>query len=137
MMSAGVGLRLARHGTGRDTCVFSVGVIFEDREMGTMRQAVGTPGVASALSLAPVLVRKLKSWDALLAQLPIGICICDANGSLVRYNRRAAEIWGMAPQAGDPQCRFTGAVRVYSNEGVLLAREQTPMGELLANGTPI
>ena len=138
MMSAGVGLRLSSTGTGRDTCVFSVGAILEDREkMGTVRQAMGTPEGVSAPALAPVLARKLKSWDALLEQLPIGICICDAKGTLVRYNRRAAEIWRTAPQTGTPQCRFTGAVSVRSDEGTVLAPEHTPMGELLANGTAI
>jgi PAS domain S-box-containing protein len=98
--------------------------------MGTLKGVIAT-------ALTPALERKLKSWDALLEQLPIGICICDAQGNLVRYNRRAAEIWGRAPEPGDAQCRFTGALRVYSTEGSMLLPEQTPMGELLLTGTAI
>src|SRR6516162_4717830 len=105
--------------------------------MGTMRQAMGTLKGVTAAALAPVLERKLKSWDALLEQLPIGIFICDAQGNLVRYNRRAAEIWGRAPETGDPHCRFTGALRVYSSDRTVLAPEQTPMGELLLTGIAI
>ena len=37
--------------------------------------------------------------DGLLDQLPIGIAIFDRDGRLVRYNRRASELWGRAPEA--------------------------------------
>ena len=38
--------------------------------------------------------------DGLLDQLPIGIATFDAEGRLVGYNRRAAELWGHAPELG-------------------------------------
>ena len=38
--------------------------------------------------------------DGLLDQLPIGIAIFDREGRLVRYNRRASELWGRAPEMG-------------------------------------
>jgi PAS domain-containing protein len=37
-------------------------------------------------------------WDL----LPTGIYACDRGGLIVRYNRRAAELWGRTPKLGDP-----------------------------------
>ena len=34
----------------------------------------------------------LQSSDGLLEWLPIGVCVCDAEGYLVHYNNRAAEL---------------------------------------------
>jgi PAS domain S-box-containing protein len=39
--------------------------------------------------------------NGLLDQLPIAIATFDCEGRLVRYNRRAAELWGSAPRIGD------------------------------------
>lgn len=102
-----------------------------------MRQAMGTLEGATALALTPTLARKLKSWDSLLTQLPVGLCICDTNGTLMHYNRRAAAIWGRAPEVGNPLIRFCGALRVYSLDGNVLALEVTPMGQLLSTGQAI
>jgi PAS domain-containing protein len=38
--------------------------------------------------------------DGLLDQLPIGIATFDCDGGLVRYNRRAIELWGRTPDLG-------------------------------------
>src|SRR5262245_43771642 len=38
--------------------------------------------------------------DGILDQLPIGIATFDAERRLVGYNRRAAELWGHAPELG-------------------------------------
>src|SRR5689334_13232491 len=39
--------------------------------------------------------------DGLFDQLPAGVVVCDARGVVRRSNRRAAELWGRAPRAGD------------------------------------
>ena len=36
-----------------------------------------------------------------LDAIPTGFCVCRADGALVRYNKRAVELWGRAPQLGD------------------------------------
>jgi hypothetical protein len=30
----------------------------------------------------------------LIEALPIAVCVCDLDGVIVRYNRKAAELWG-------------------------------------------
>src|SRR5690349_23843353 len=49
----------------------------------------------------------------LFEQLPFGIYVCDRDGLLVRYNRRAAELWGRSPKIGDCNERFCGSFRMF------------------------
>jgi PAS domain-containing protein len=49
----------------------------------------------AALSCA--LRQALHSSDRFLEWLPIGVAVCDAEGYLVQYNSRAAELWGQSP----------------------------------------
>jgi len=46
----------------------------------------------------------------LFEQLPFAVYICDRDGLVLRYNRRAAELWGRSPKLGDPDERFCGVV---------------------------
>ena len=43
--------------------------------------------------------------QAALDAIPTGLCVCTAEGALIRYNRRAVELWGRAPRLGDPEKR--------------------------------
>ena len=36
-----------------------------------------------------------------LDAIPTALCVCRADGALVRYNKRAVELWGRAPGLGD------------------------------------
>jgi PAS domain S-box-containing protein len=87
--------------------------------------------------ISRALQQALQSSDGLLEWLPIGVCVCDAEGHLVKYNGRAAELWGQSPAIGDPDCRFTGAYKAYRPNGEPLPREEAPMAELLRSGCPI
>lgn len=89
----------------------------------------------SALSCA--LQQALHSSDRFLEWLPIGVSVCDAEGYLVQYNSRAAELWGRSPTVGNQGQRFTGAYRAYRPNGEPLPVEQAPMAELLQTGHPI
>jgi PAS domain-containing protein len=40
-----------------------------------------------------------------LDAIPTGLCVCRSDGSLVRYNRRAVELWGRTPPLEDPSAR--------------------------------
>jgi PAS domain S-box-containing protein len=53
----------------------------------------------------------------LLDLLPVGVYLCDCEGRVVDYNRAAVELWGRAPQRGDP-----------------VPYEEGPMAEVLATG---
>ena len=55
--------------------------------------------------------------DATLELLPVAVCVSDRDGAILRYNRRAAELWGRAPGRGE---RFYGG--------------ESPMAALLRSG---
>jgi two-component sensor histidine kinase len=75
--------------------------------------------------------------DGLFDALPVGIYTCTPEGAIVRYNRRAAELWGQSPPAGDPHLQFCGAFRAYRPDGSLLPPAQSPMAEVLSGGRAI
>jgi PAS domain S-box-containing protein len=51
--------------------------------------------------------------------LPAGAYVCDAEGVIHYYNRRAAELWGRAPRAGDGDGdeQFGGFLRTVAPDG--------------------
>ena len=46
--------------------------------------------------------------DALWDLVPTAVYACDVQGTIVRFNRRAAEFWGREPKLLDPDERFCG-----------------------------
>lgn len=95
-----------------------------------MAQIVARPG-----DLA--ISKKIQGWEGLIDHLPIGICVCDRAGALVRHNRRAAELWGRAPEpANDPKRLFSGAVHGYEPDGKRLLSE-SPVTEALRTGKTV
>lgn len=73
------------------------------------------------------------SWDL----LPVAAYACDRSGLIVRYNRRAAELWGRAPRLGDPAERFCGSLRMYRLDGRPLTHAECPMAQALRTGQPV
>jgi len=69
--------------------------------------------------------------------LPVGAYACDASGRLKWFNKRAAEIWGRSPQVGDDAERFCGSYKLFSLDGTLLRREESPMAHALRTGNPV
>src|SRR5262245_51076538 len=69
-------------------------------------------------------------WDL----LPVGVYVCDRNGAIVRFNRRAAELWGREPKVGDPAERFCGSFRF---DGGSLPRHGCPVGDVLRTGISV
>jgi PAS domain S-box-containing protein len=79
----------------------------------------------------------LVSPPSLIEILPIGIYACNAQGRLCWCNRRAAALWGRSPRIGDDTERFCGSHMLYSLDGRLIRREETPMAQALRSGEPI
>jgi PAS domain S-box-containing protein len=73
----------------------------------------------------------------LFEQLPFAVYVCDRDGLVVRYNRRAAELWGRAPKLGDPDERFCGSFRMFRSDGSLLQHHQCPMADVLRTGVSV
>ncbi len=96
--------------------------------------------VQGGVDVAPVraaLGRFVGAADSFLDWLPIGIYACDRAGTVVQYNRRAAELWGRSPEPGDPTIRFCGSWRAFTAEGAPMPLAESPMSELLATERPV
>jgi len=75
--------------------------------------------------------------DSLWDILPAAIYVCDRDGKIVRYNRRAAELWGRTPKIGDSSERFCGSHRLYRLDGGPLPHAAFPIVEVLRTGEPV
>src|SRR5262245_13488694 len=76
-------------------CMSSVEVMAEVAE--------GPPGLETFLSCD----------QSVLEGMPGAVYVCAADGTILRFNQRAASIWGRIPAPGDPDSRFCGAFAVY------------------------
>jgi PAS domain-containing protein len=54
---------------------------------------------------------------SVLEAIPAAVYVCAADGVIVRFNRRATELWGRAPAIGDTDERFCGSLRLYDLGG--------------------
>jgi PAS domain S-box-containing protein len=73
----------------------------------------------------------------LFEQLPFAVYVCDRDGLVLRYNRRAAELWGRSPKLGDPDERFCGSYRMFRPNGSLLPHHLCPMADVLRTGISV
>ena len=69
-------------------------------------------------------------WD----ELPVAMYICDADGHLVQFNRRACELWGYTPNLSSDGLRYGAAHRLYRIDGTPVGRDQSGMREVLRSG---
>ncbi len=88
---------------------------------------------APAFSLS--LEQALHASDDILELLPVATCICDLDGHILQYNRRAVELWGRTPEPGQTHDEFTAASVFYSDDGEPLPR--TLIAEVLRTGKPV
>ncbi len=72
-----------------------------------------------------------------LDAIPTGFCVCRADSGLVRYNRRAVELWGRTPPLGDPNDQYGSSFRRYGADGEPLPFESTPVATALRTGEPV
>lgn len=77
-----------------------------------------------------------KADQAILDVIPAAIYVCEADGVIVRFNQRAAELWGRSPKAGDTHERYCGAHRLFHLDGRSLPHAETPMAVVLRTGEP-
>jgi PAS domain S-box-containing protein len=67
---------------------------------------------------------------------PLPSFICGPDGGLLRYNQRAVELWGVAPDL-DEHPRFGGAQRLYRADGSPIAADERPVAQVLRTGIGI
>jgi len=63
--------------------------------------------------------------------VPVAVCVCDADGIIQEYNRRAAELWGREPSSNGEEPRFCGSYKIYYPDGRLMPHEECPMARAL------
>jgi PAS domain S-box-containing protein len=92
---------------------------------------VSRPGIpSSSCGLNAFLAIEQSALDA----VPTGLCVCRSDGALLKYNRRAVELWGRAPRLDDPAELESGAFRRYTVEGDPLPFAASPVAAALRGG---
>ncbi len=86
---------------------------------------IPTPGSLDAFA-----VIAQSSLDA----IPMGFCVCRTDTSLVRYNRRAVELWGRELPLGEPTAHYSDNLRRYRADGEPLRFDSTPVAQALRSG---
>jgi PAS domain S-box-containing protein len=72
----------------------------------------------------------------LIEMLPAAVYVCDADAVVVAFNKRATELWGRTPRAGDTDVKFCGAHKLFQPDGTHLPHHETPMEYVLRTGEP-
>jgi PAS domain S-box-containing protein len=73
----------------------------------------------------------------ILSHLPMAAYVVRADGVVVWYNDRAAELWGRRPAVGDTDERFCGAHTLYRRDGSHMAHCDTPVALALSTGASV
>ena len=105
-----------------------------------VRNSIKVKAVANAAGVIVDLRDEEKGFELpgrLFEQLPFAVYVCDRGGLVLRYNRRAAELWGRSPKLGDPNERFCGSYRMFRPDGSLLPHHQCPMADVLRTGVSV
>jgi len=63
---------------------------------------------------------------------PVAVYSCDVSGVIRDFNKRATELWGRAPAAGDTDERFCGSSKLFNSDGHFMPHDQTPMARVLS-----
>ena len=98
---------------------------------------MGDIAKAASFTIALEEARVFEMPARLFEQLPFAIYICDRDGLVLRYNRRAAELWGRSPKLGDPNERFCGSYKMFRPDGSLLPHHECPMADVLRTGVSV
>ena len=72
-------------------------------------------------------------WDL----LPVAVYVCDSDGIIRQFNRRATELWGRSPKLGDPTDRFCGSFRIHRLDGGPVPHAECAMTDVLRTGIPV
>jgi len=92
-------------------------------------------GMRAAPAISSALEQALRASDEILERLPVATYICDPEGRIVQYNRRAVELWGRPPRPGETHEQFTRQSRFYDAAGAEL--RESKLNEVLKTGHPV
>lgn len=92
------------------------------------RQATRAPRVLQ------VLQDSYRVSNAVWDELPVAMYICDAEGRLVQFNRRACDIWGYKPDLSAESLRYGAARKLFLMDGTTVMSDKSVMREVLETG---
>ena len=72
----------------------------------------------------------------LLDLLPAGACLCAVDGRITHYTDQAATLWGHRPDLAVDPPRWSGAARLFDEQGRPLPPERSPIALALSEGRP-
>src|ERR1700675_2956204 len=75
--------------------------------------------------------RSEERYRTLFDLVPVAVYVCDADGIIQEYNRRAVELWGHEPGRNGEGSRFCGSYKIYYPDGRPMAHEECPMARAL------
>ena len=86
----------------------------------------------------PSKLSNLHSRAYLLDLLPMAAYAVTAPDGVIAWsNRRATELWGRVPEAGQTDERFCGAHKLYHLDGTYMAHCDTPVALALSTGVSV
>jgi PAS domain S-box-containing protein len=75
--------------------------------------------------------RSEERYRTLFDLVPVAVYVCDADGIIQQYNRRAVKLWGRGPGSDGKGPRFCGSYKIYYPDGRPMPHEQCPMARAL------
>ena len=75
--------------------------------------------------------RSEERYRTLFDLVPVAAYVCDANGIIREYNRRACELWGREPAGNGEEPRFCGSYKIYYLDGRPMPHDECPMARAL------
>jgi PAS domain S-box-containing protein len=75
--------------------------------------------------------RSEERYRTLFDLVPVAVYVCDADGIIRAYNRRAVELWGREPTGNGEKSRFCGSYKIYYPDGRPMPHDKCPMARAL------
>lgn len=100
-----------------------------------MQNAIEQQEIASRFALGNPQAL-LQTAPEFIELLPVAAYACDAEGRILWFNQRAAEMWGRTPCVGDASERFCGSWKLYFG-GRTITHAETPMADVLRTGRAV
>ncbi len=75
--------------------------------------------------------RSEERYRTLFDLVPVAVYVCDADGIIQQYNRRAVELWGCEPGRDGKEPKFCGSYKIYYPDGRPMPHQESPTARAL------